>query len=97
MVHRLGLAAEYVKFHDMVVAELFPCMGEPSGVPRFVLMYLLVIPAVNNSATIDQQPCIVKVPFGGRKMKRSRAIFIMCIHIGPAIYQEPCEVEISIP
>jgi hypothetical protein len=30
-------------------------------------------------------------------MQRSRAIFILRINIGAAVYQEPCEVKVSIP
>jgi hypothetical protein len=50
---------------------------------------LLVVPAVNICATIDQQLRDVEVPFRGREMQRSPAIFFLCIHIGAAVYQEP--------
>src|ERR1700733_13622728 len=58
---------------------------------------LLVIPAVNICATADQQLHDVEVPGMGREMKRSRVNFFLCIHIGAAVYQEPCEVKVSTP
>jgi hypothetical protein len=58
---------------------------------------LLVVPAVNICTVIDQQLCGVEVPNVGREMQRSPAIFSLCIHIGAAVYQEPCEVKVSIP
>src|ERR1700755_2696960 len=55
------------------------------------------IPAVNICATIDQQLRDVEVPSIGREMQRSPATFFLCIHIGAAVYQEPCEVKVSTP
>jgi hypothetical protein len=58
---------------------------------------LLVSPAVNICATIDEQLRNVEVPFMGREMQRRPAILFLCIHIGAAVYQEPCEVKVSMP
>src|SRR6266576_2478584 len=60
---------------------------------------LIVIPAVNICAMIDQQLGDVEVAIMGREMQRSRATFKfrLCFHIGPAVYKEPCEVKVSIP
>jgi hypothetical protein len=46
---------------------------------------------------IDEQLCDVDMPIMGREMQRRPVIFIQRIHIGAAVYQEPCEVEVSIP
>src|SRR3979490_3166363 len=56
---------------------------------------LSVVPAVNICTTIDQQLRDVEVAFGGRNMQRSPEVFFLCIHIGAAVHQEPCEVEVS--
>jgi len=56
---------------------------------------LAVIPAVNICPTTDEQLRDVKVPFGGYFKQSSPAIFFLCVHIGAAVSQEPCEVKVS--
>jgi hypothetical protein len=45
---------------------------------------------------VDQQLRDVEVPKGGREMQRSPSIFFLRIYIGATVYQELCEVKVSI-
>jgi len=58
---------------------------------------LTVIPAVSVCATINQWLCDVGVPFMGRKVRGSLAIFFWRIHTGAAVYQETYEVKVFLP
>src|SRR6266849_3670911 len=56
---------------------------------------LFVAPAVNICTVIDQQLCGVQVSFTGRAMQRSPTIFFACIYVSTAVYQQPCNGNMS--
>src|SRR6266852_5318146 len=56
---------------------------------------LLVGPVVNICTVIDQQLCGLEVSFIGRAMQRSPSIFFACIYFSTAVYQQPCDGNMS--